>query len=116
MKSLDDLLSKLRDDCGAVASAIVGKDGLLISSDIPEGSSAETFGIMSATILGASVTAATELHKRSPNRIVVESSDSKLLIFDLTKRAILVTVVPPEKPVDDLIPYVDEIADEMKKF
>ncbi|MBC2698812.1 MAG: roadblock/LC7 domain-containing protein [ANME-2 cluster archaeon] len=44
---------------GIEACAIVSRDGLLMSSDMPDGIMGETFAAMSATMLGAAETATT---------------------------------------------------------
>ncbi len=90
------MLASLRNDCNAMASAIISKDGTVVDSDVPEDISRETFAIMSATIMGAGVTAANELHKAAPDRIVVESTDVRTVIMNAGRKRILVVVVPPE--------------------
>lgn len=91
-----EMLATLRNDCKAMASAIVSKDGAVVASDVPDDISGETFAIMSATILGAGVTAATELKKEPPNRIVLESENAKTIIMNASRKRILVVVVPSE--------------------
>jgi predicted regulator of Ras-like GTPase activity (Roadblock/LC7/MglB family) len=90
------LLATLRNDCNAMASAIISKDGAVVDSDVPEEISRETFAIMSATIMGAGVTAALELKKTAPDRIVLDSTDVRTVIMNAGKRRILVVVVPPD--------------------
>jgi predicted regulator of Ras-like GTPase activity (Roadblock/LC7/MglB family) len=94
--SYKGLLTTLRSDCNAMASAIVSKDGAVVDSDVPEDISRETFAIMSATIMGAGVTAATELKKNAPERIVLDSTDVRTVILNAGRKRILVVVVPPE--------------------
>lgn len=90
------LLATLKNDCNAMASAIVSRDGAVVDSDIPEDVSRETFAIMSATIMGAGATAALELKKSAPQRIVLDSSDVRTVIMNAGRKRILVVVVPPE--------------------
>lgn len=89
-----DMLTSLRSDCKAMASAIICKDGSVVASDVPEDVSKETFGIMSATIMGASITAATEMKKDPPSKVVLESNDTKTVIMNASRKRILVVVVP----------------------
>jgi predicted regulator of Ras-like GTPase activity (Roadblock/LC7/MglB family) len=79
-----------------MASAIVSKDGAVVDSDVPDDISRETFAIMSATIMGAGVTASMELKKTAPSRIVLDSTDVRTVIMDAGRKRILVVVVPPE--------------------
>jgi len=90
------MLVSLRNDCNAMASAIVSKDGAVVDSDVPDDMSRETFAIMSATIMGAGVTASNELKRTAPKRIVLDSSDVRTVILNAGKKRILVVVVPPE--------------------
>lgn len=94
--SYKGLLTTLRNDCNAMASAIVSKDGAVVDCDIPEEISRETFAIMSATIMGAGVTAAHELNKKAPLKIVLDSIDVRTVIMNAGRKRILVVVVPPE--------------------
>jgi predicted regulator of Ras-like GTPase activity (Roadblock/LC7/MglB family) len=94
--SYKGLLATLKTDCNAMASAIISKDGAVVDSDVPEEISRETFAIMSATIMGAGVTAATELRKNAPERIVLDSTDVRTVIMNAGRRRILVVVVPPD--------------------
>ncbi|MFQ6059896.1 MAG: roadblock/LC7 domain-containing protein [Thermoplasmata archaeon] len=89
-----DMLASLRKDCKAIATAIVSKDGAVVASDVPKDISRETFAIMSATIMGAGVTAAIELKKEPPRRIVLESENAKTVIMNASRKKILVVVVP----------------------
>jgi predicted regulator of Ras-like GTPase activity (Roadblock/LC7/MglB family) len=79
-----------------MASAIVSKDGAVVDSDVPDDISRETFAIMSATIMGAGVTASRELRKTAPSKIVLDSTDVRTVIMDAGRKRILVVVVPPE--------------------
>ncbi|MFQ6128509.1 MAG: roadblock/LC7 domain-containing protein [Thermoplasmata archaeon] len=106
---MEDMLKQLRETCGAVASALIGKDGLMMSSDVPSDVSLETFGIMSATIVGASITAATELGKDEPSRVVVETEDLRILIYNAGKRTLLVVAVPTDKSIEEVDSSVQDI-------
>ena len=116
MTDMDDMLKRLRETCGAVASAVVGKDGLMMHHDVPDEVALETFGIMSATIVGASVTAATELGKDEPSRIVVETGDLNMIIYNAGRRALLVVAVPRDRSVEDVDKSVQEILVSAKKI
>ncbi|MFQ5909423.1 MAG: roadblock/LC7 domain-containing protein [Thermoplasmata archaeon] len=113
---MEEMLKQLRETCGAVASALIGKDGLVISSDVPDDVSLETFGIMSATIVGASVTAATELGRDEPSRVAVETGDLRILIYNASKRALLVVAVPNERSIDEVDESVRDILARAKEY
>ena len=56
---LQELVTDLKDPGGIEACAIVSRDGLLMSSEIPDCIMNEIFAAMSATMPGAAETAAT---------------------------------------------------------
>src|SRR2546427_12996912 len=94
--SMEKMLRQLRETCGSTASAVVSRDGLVIAEDMLEGVSRETFAIMCATILGAGMTAATELRVSPPNHIVLATKETRIHIFEAGPRALVGLVGPPE--------------------
>jgi predicted regulator of Ras-like GTPase activity (Roadblock/LC7/MglB family) len=115
MASLSDMLATLNDECGARASAVVSKDGLVLASSMPDDVTPETFGIMTATIIGASITASSEMKSPSPNRILIESDGARTIIFNASRRNILVVVVPGDVRLDDVEALSQPILDEVNK-
>ena len=77
-------------------SAIVTRDGLLISSDLPRDLDAETFAAMSATMLGAAETAVGELKKGTVERVIAEGKETKLITKGAGPSAVLVSMVRPD--------------------
>lgn len=100
--SLEDKLKGLRNSCESIAAAVVSRDGVVLAADMPENVTKETFSIMCATILGAGMTAATELKRASPKRIVLEGPDAKIVIREVGRRALLVVVTPPAKSLESI--------------
>lgn len=90
---LKGALRELRTSLGAIAAAVVSRDGLVVSADLPEGAYADTFAIMCATMLGAASTAHSELRAGIPDRIIVESDETRTIIVGAGRKALLVTVV-----------------------
>lgn len=84
----------MRQSCGAVASAIISRDGLVIAADLPEGVSMDTFSIMCATLIGAASTANSELRVGTPECVLVESEDSKMCVVGAGRKALVVAVIP----------------------
>ncbi len=105
--ALEKILKGLKDDSKIVASAVVTRDGLLIASDIPDGVHEETFAIMSATMLGAGVTANSELKRSVPDRIIVEGADGRLVITGAGPNMLLVVVIANGVDMATLIPAID---------
>lgn len=76
-------------------AAVVSRDGTVLAAEIPDGVSRETFSIMCATIHGAGVAAATELHRQHSRSIVLDSGDGAIVIVEAGRRALLVLVLQP---------------------
>lgn len=108
--SLEDTVHALREATKAEAVALINRDGSIVVTELPRGISQETFSIMCAAILGAGMTAATELGHAAPHRVVLESDDSILLIQEVGRRAMLVIVFPPERHVSEIITAVERFA------
>ena len=98
--STSEMLGKVLADLGKIgdveASAVATRDGLLMNADMHNMGDAETFVAMSATMLGAAETAATELNKGIPNRVIVEADDGKLICMGAGPKALLVVMTAPE--------------------
>ncbi len=97
MTTLEDMVRALRDVTKAEAVAVINRDGGVVAASLPSSVSQETFSIMCAAILGAGMTAATEFRHAAPHRVVLESTDSTIVIQEVGRRAMLVLVVPPER-------------------
>jgi predicted regulator of Ras-like GTPase activity (Roadblock/LC7/MglB family) len=104
-------LRALHQSCGAIASAVVSRDGLVIASDVPEGVSNETFGIMCATLLGAASTAHSELRVGTPQHVIVESEDTKMVVVGAGRKALIVAVLGRKGDVQQTIKKLDEMAE-----
>lgn len=102
MTTLQEMVRALRDVTKAEAAAVINRDGGIVAAELPPSVSQETFSIMCAAILGAGMTAATELRHASPHRVILESEDSTIVIQEIGRRAMLVLVVPPERSLTTL--------------
>jgi predicted regulator of Ras-like GTPase activity (Roadblock/LC7/MglB family) len=111
---LKPALKGLRQSCGALASAVVSRDGLVISADVPEGVSMETFAIMCATLLGAASTANSELRVGTPQHVIVEAEDAKMVVVGAGRKALIVTVVAKRGDHELAIKKLDELAETIK--
>lgn len=111
---LKPALRSLRQSCGAMASAVISRDGLVIAADLPEGVSMETFAIMCATLLGAASTANSELKVGTPKHVVVESEDAKMVVVGAGRKALIVAVVGRKADPAQALKKLDEMADTIK--
>jgi predicted regulator of Ras-like GTPase activity (Roadblock/LC7/MglB family) len=100
--TLREMVRALRDVTKAEAAAVINRDGAILSAELPPSVSPETFSIMCAAILGAGMTASTELRHKPPRRVVLESVDATTLIQEVGRRSMVVLVLPPKVPLDRL--------------
>jgi len=118
MATVKEMLEKVLDGLRSVgdveASAIVSRDGLLMASDIAPGINAETFAAMSATMLGAAETAATQLGRGLPDRIIVESEATKLIAIGTGPKALLVVMTSPDAGLGLILIELEKAADKIK--
>jgi len=107
-------LRALRQSCGAIASAVISRDGLVIAADVPEGVSMETFGIMCATLLGAASTAHSELRVGTPHHVIVEAEDTKMVLVGAGRKALIVAVIGRKGDTAAAMKKLDEMAEMIK--
>jgi predicted regulator of Ras-like GTPase activity (Roadblock/LC7/MglB family) len=108
--ALQDMVRALRDVTKAEAVAVINRDGGIVAADLPRTVSQETFSIMCAAILGAGMTAATELGHAAPRRVLLESDDATFVIQEVGRRAMLVLVVAPERQVSEIDSAISRFA------
>ena len=108
------VIKDLKGRIGAVACALVSRDGLVLYADVPAGVYTETFAIMCATILGAAATANTELNRSPPERIIIEGADSKTVVVGSGKKALLVAVVDQNQDTKKVLDEVLKVSEMVK--
>src|SRR3990172_4648855 len=107
---IDKILADLRKVGGVEACAAVSRDGLLIGSNIHKEQFAESFAAMSATMLGAAETATIELGKGVPHRVIVESSQGRLIAVGAGRKALLVVIVSKDAGLGLILLELDKAA------
>ena len=88
-EKLTKILQKLTSLGDIEGAALITRNGLLIASELSEDIKGETLAAMAAE------TAIRELKKSSPDRIIVESKNTKLIAMGAGKQAILTCIVNP---------------------
>ncbi len=89
---LSQVLADMRRAGDIRATAVVSREGILIASDMPADVHPETFAAMSAIMLGAAETAALEINAATPDRIIVETEEGKLIVCGAGDRMMLVAL------------------------
>ena len=115
-KILQEIVTDLKNIGGIEACAIASRDGLLMSSDMPDGIIGETFAAMSATMLGAAETATTELNRGLPSRIIVESQTGKLICMGAGPKALLVVMAKPDVGLGLILVEIEKTAAKIKEL
>lgn len=113
--SLERQLKELRLRHGVIGAALVGRAGEVLVADMPEKVSRETFGVMCATILGAGTTAASEIRAAPPSRVVLDSADARMTMFEVGRRAILIIVTPPTFDESRIAGDIRSIIEEVRR-
>ncbi len=115
-KGLKKVLKKLKKE-GALGVALVDKKGNLIESDLPPDANDETFGMMSATIIGASCRASPGLSKEGVKRSIVHSKEGNIILSNTEENMILSVMVEEDKDIDSLLEKIDSAVKEiMEQF
>ncbi|MCD6260921.1 MAG: roadblock/LC7 domain-containing protein [Thaumarchaeota archaeon] len=112
---LRSLLMEFNRNSGALASALVTRDGILISSALPEDVDAEAFAAMTATMVGAAETAFSELKAGAAERVIVEGSRSKIVAVGAGENVILVAMAPKEATLGLILHEIRKVSDKIKK-
>jgi len=113
---LQEILANLKNLGSIEACAIASRDGLLMSSDMPEGVLGETFAAMSATMLGAAETAASELNKGIPGRVIVESKNGKLICMGAGPKALLVVMTEHDAGLGLILLEIEKAVAQIKEI
>ena len=101
-------IDQLKVSVDAVAIAIVSDDGRMLHSALPSGVSAETFAVMSATIVGAAATVSSDLKQTPPDHIVIRGVDFTTILARFDSASLLVIVVGASADPDLLLHRIDE--------
>ena len=115
LTTLQEMVQALKDVTNAEAVAVINRDGAIVAASLPSSVSPETFSIMCAAILGAGMTAATEFRHAAPHRVVLESTDSTIVIEEIGRRSMLVLVVPPQRTPASLATSIERFAQAAEK-
>ncbi|MBS3816433.1 MAG: roadblock/LC7 domain-containing protein [Candidatus Thermoplasmatota archaeon] len=109
-----DILENLKRK-GVYGSAVVDKEGGIIESDLPRNVHEDTFGIMCATIIGASNSANSELGRGSVRRIIVDSEEGKVIITSAGEDLLLSVVVDASRKLGTLFEEINKSVETIKE-
>jgi len=95
-EKLEEVLAELRKTGDIEASAIVRRDGLMITSDLPPKVESRTVAAMTAALVGTAETCTSELKRGIFNEVVVESEKGRIVAIGAGSMALLVCLMRAE--------------------
>ncbi|MBU3968359.1 MAG: roadblock/LC7 domain-containing protein [Euryarchaeota archaeon] len=112
-ETIDKVLHDLNNTQGIEISALLSRDGLLISSTMER--NADTFAAMSATMFGAAVIAAVEFGKGLPDRVIVETKLGKLIASGAGQKALIIVMARDDSTLGQILIEVSKASDRINK-
>lgn len=113
IEKLDGVVNNLTKTKDITAVAVVSRDGLLMVSNV-KSDRAQTFAAMAATMFMAAETATTEIGGWTPERVVVESDDCKLVTVISNSKSLLVALTGANINLGIVLHDMKVAADEVK--
>lgn len=116
IEMVDKLLADLMNMGGVEACAAASRDGLLIRAVMQKEEFGDSLAAMSATMLGAAETAATQLEKGLPNRVIVESEHGRLIVVGAGPKALLVVLASHDAGLGLILLELEKSAKKLKEL
>ncbi|MGM0510459.1 MAG: roadblock/LC7 domain-containing protein [Thermoplasmatota archaeon] len=110
-----DVLEKLKQE-GILGSAVISRDGIVLNSDLPPSTHEETFAIMCATIVGAANTANKELDRSSPEKVIIDAKEGRILIVSAGRNKILSVLLDSTHDIKKIFQRAKKIASEIEEL
>ncbi|MBD3249306.1 roadblock/LC7 domain-containing protein [Candidatus Woesearchaeota archaeon] len=114
-KKLSTVLQKLTSTGDIDGAVVITRDGLLVASELTESIDSDTLAAMAATMTGAAETAIQELKKSSPDRVIVESKNTKMITVGAGDDAILVCIMKPSAKLGIILLEMKKAAEKIEK-
>ena len=92
---MERILAELNKASGILGSFVVGRDGIVISSDFASGINDELMGALASSIINTTEKAAEKLSQGTVESIVLEAQKNKLLFLN-TRVGFLVALTTDE--------------------
>jgi len=110
---VDDLLNDLRGCQGVEASVIVDRNGIVVSSCVPNGN-AETFGALSAVVFRAAEIAATKTGIGKIHRVIAESKDGTFTTSHIGPDALLTVLAEQSTDLENAYNEIKKNTEQLK--
>ncbi len=115
VQSIDKELEKLENIGGIIGTAIVKRNGLLISSKLPRDIDERKFGAMAATMYEAIEAAVSTLEKNQISHLTVEFNEYQLIIVAVDGNIILVSLMDLNINLGLILIEIEESIKNIKK-
>lgn len=86
-------LTELNDRSGIIGTAIVNRNGLLFTSQLPRDIESRKFAAMAATMFGAIEVSAGVIGKNKINNLTVELNDCQIIMLDINEQLIVIALL-----------------------
>ena len=116
LQSLYKELEKLEGSGDIIGTALVNRNGLLVSSRLPRDIDDRKFCAMAATMFGAIETAASTIGSNLVDNLTVEFSDFQLFIIEANEHMILVSLLNSNINLGLLFIEIEESIKNIKKI
>lgn len=102
-ETLSNLLQSFNAEQQVRGSAVVTRDGLPLVSALPASVNRETFAAMTATMMGAAETAASEVQTTTASRIVAEFGHLSLVAVGAGPELLVITLATDQNDLAALV-------------
>ena len=116
IQSVSRELEKLEGISDIIGTALVNRNGLLVSSRLPRDIDDRKFCAMAATMFGAIETAASTIGSNIINNLTVEYSDFQLIIMEADEHMILVSLLNTNINLGLIFVEIEESIKNIKKI
>ena len=113
VETLKGVLERLGTIGGIKASSIISADGIPMVLLIPSGINENTFAAMLASMVGSAETALKSLGSKSFERVIAESSDTRVVAIKAGENAILSIMLDPSSNYGLILLEAKKAADEI---
>lgn len=113
---VNTVLSDIMRSGGIRAAAVVSREGILIVSDLPPDVHAETFAALAAIMFSAAETATLEMNEATPDRLIVETDEGRLVVAGAGERMMLVALTEAKAGLGHTIVEMSRAAGRLKEI
>ncbi|MFW9824622.1 MAG: roadblock/LC7 domain-containing protein [Candidatus Thorarchaeota archaeon] len=116
IQSLHRELEKLEGISDNIGTALVNRNGLLVSSRLPRDIDERKFCAMAATMFGAIETAASTIGSKIVKNLTVEFNDFQLIIMEVNQNMILVSLLNSNTNLGLFFIEIEEVIENIKRI